>query len=166
MANIFGNGAANVLGIAGAAVDNIFGFGGNDTLNGFGGNDYLSGGTENDILRGGGGQDVLEGGSGFDRFDYDSVAQSQVGAGAFAGDFIVDFVGNLGAAGDQIDLSTIDANVNVAGNQAFVVGQLSYSATGILLADVIGGADLEIALVGTVGIPPLDIVGATNDIIL
>ncbi len=164
MANIFGNGAPNVLGIAGPAVDNIFGFGGNDTLIGLGGNDYLSGGTENDILRGGSGQDVLEGGSGFDRFDYDSVTQSP--AGALARDIIVDFVGNGGAAGDQIDLSTIDANVGMAGNQAFVTAQLSYSAGGILSVDVIGdpGAiDLQIELVGA---PPLDIVGATNDIIL
>ncbi len=160
MANIFGNNAGNLLGIASPNVDNIFGFGGNDILNGFAGNDYLSGGTENDILRGGGGQDVLEGGSGFDLFDFDSVTESPVGA---ARDIIVDFVGNGVNAGDKIDLSRIDADVIANGNQVFDPAQLSYSAGGIFTANVIGtAADLQIELVG---VPTLDIVGATNDII-
>jgi hypothetical protein len=46
-----------------------------------------------------------------------------------------------------IDLSTIDANVNIAGNQAFATSQLSYSG-GMLTTNVHGG-DLRILLIGS-----------------
>ena len=65
--------------------------------------------------------------------------------------------------------STIDANLNMSGNQAFNLNQLTYSG-GILTATVIGfgipgSLDLQIHLVGS---PPLDLAGPspTNDIIL
>lgn len=165
MANFFGNPGANVIAGAGF-IDNIFGFAGPDTLFGGGNEDVLYGGVGNDNLIGGGGEDVLVGGAGFDVFNYDTVLHSQVGAGAR--DIIVDFDGNGAAAGDRIDLSTIDADVSpgMGGDQDFTSAQLSYSANGILSVDVIGNpgaVDLQIALVGA---PFLDIVGATNDIIL
>ena len=61
-------------------------------------------------------------------------------------DIILDFSG-AGRDGDKIDLSTIDANLSIAGDQAFASDQLSF-ATGVLTGDVIGGPDLQIELTG------------------
>jgi hypothetical protein len=82
-------------------------------------------------------------------------------------DNIIGFNGNGGAAGDQIDLSTIDANLDAPGNQAFHLNQLTYSG-GILTATVIGfgipgSLDLQVRLVGS---PPLDLESGTNDVVL
>ncbi|SFF15883.1 hypothetical protein [Nitrosomonas sp. Nm166] len=164
MAIIFGTGGNDFL-TGGAARDIILGFGGADRLAGGAGGDVLVGGGGGDILTGGLGKDFLVGGAGFDRFDYNTVAQSPAGEGAR--DVILDFDGNGAAAGDFIDLSTIDANLNVGGNQAFTLAQLNYNAgTGILSVNVFGdpgAVDLQIELDDA---PPLDIVGVTNDIIL
>ena len=92
------------------------------------------GGLGNDLLVGGFGRDVMTGGGGFDRFDFNSVGESL--PGLFNRDVITDFVGNGILAGDVIDVSTIDANVFLLGNQAFRLyrgaaftapGQLRYS---------------------------------------
>jgi Ca2+-binding RTX toxin-like protein len=97
--------------------------GGNDILRGYGGNDLLYGGDGNDRLVGGLGYDVLVGGRGADIFDFDRVNDSHIvfdvcasGGGAPA------FEGAGVAGGDRIDLSGIDANTALAGNQAFVFG--------------------------------------------
>ncbi|MGF6230852.1 Ca2+-binding RTX toxin-like protein [Inquilinus ginsengisoli] len=100
---------------------------GANVLQGWGGNDALVGG-------GGGGKDTLIGGSGADRIDFMALGDSVVGANA---DVITDF--SHGQA-DRIDLTAIDANAAVAGNQAFsfigsglytgVAGQLRYSIVG------------------------------------
>ncbi|MFN6471699.1 MAG: calcium-binding protein [Nostoc sp. SerVER01] len=136
---INGNGLSNILsGLAGN--DTINGGGGNDTINGGTGNDTINGGTDNDRITGGGGTDVLTGGLGNDVFNYDSISESLPG---LLRDTINDFVGNGFGLGDQIDLSDIDANPFVAGNQAFsfigaaaftAVGQVSYIG-GILRAN-------------------------------
>lgn len=165
MAVILGNNANNVLN-GGALADIIIGRGGNDvllgnagddTLNGGGGidqlfggigSDYLNGETGNDLLTGGLGRDILIGGLGNDTFDYNAATDSLPGAANR--DVIIDFQGNGALAGDQIDLSTIDANVLVAGNQAFLPGQISYVG-GILSANIIGtvpATDLQIDLLG------------------
>lgn len=146
-----GNDVVNALGTN----DTIYGYSGNDILNGNGGNDKIYGHSNNDILKGGGGSDMLVGGTGSDTlvgglgadiFDYNSVNESPVGAGR---DKITDF---NWSEGDKIDLSAIDANVFLLGNQAFSDSQLSYdSTTHIFTANVHGGADLEIELVG--GVP-------------
>ena len=75
----------------------------------------------------------MTGGVGFDRFDFNFTVESPPPAGNH--DHITDFVGNGGSAGDVIDVSTIDANTNVAGNQAFggffaafTANSLSYNA--------------------------------------
>jgi len=134
--------------------DTIYGHSGDDTLAGNGGSDKIYGGSGNDVLKGGGGSDTLVGGSGSDTllgglgadvFDFNSVSESPAGAGR---DKITDF---SWTDGDKIDLSGIDANVFLAGNQAFSSSQLSYNtATHIFTADVAGGTDLEIELVGGV----------------
>ncbi|MBD2679030.1 MULTISPECIES: calcium-binding protein [Nostoc] len=132
--------------------DNINGGAGNDTLRGDGGNDNINGGAGNDRITGGNGTDVLTGGTGNDVFNYDSVSESLPG---LLRDVINDFVGNGVGLGDQLDLSDIDANPFLAGNQAFTfggafgVGSLRY-AGGILQGnlDLDASAEFEIRLVG------------------
>ncbi|RYY39488.1 MAG: hypothetical protein EOP59_12445, partial [Sphingomonadales bacterium] len=100
----------------------VYGGAANDSIIGGAGADTLGGGGGNDLLRGGLGADVLRGGSGNDMFDYDSVLDSRTGNI----DHILDF-----AAGDRIDLSTIDANANLGGEQAFAfIGSAAFSAAG------------------------------------
>jgi Ca2+-binding RTX toxin-like protein len=102
----------------------------NDTLNAAAGDDHLDGGAGNDILIGGLGKDTLTGGDGADTFVFKSIQDSAVGHE----DQIIDF---SSAQGDHIDLSAIDANTHVAGDEAFgyigsaafsdVAGQLRYA---------------------------------------
>lgn len=106
-------GAGSDIVRGGSGRDNFSGEAGNDFLIGFSNNDRLNGGAGNDVLDGGTGVDTLIGGAGADRFDYNLLAESGLGAGNR--DLIQDFQRGL----DRIDLSTIDANANLAGNQAF-----------------------------------------------
>ena len=93
----------------------LSGLGGNDTLNGGSGNDTLLGGDGLDILWGESGADTLTGGTGADTFAYAATNDSGVGVGLR--DVITDFLSGT----DRIDLSGIDANAAVAGNQAFTL---------------------------------------------
>jgi serralysin len=126
-----GNGSANALTGTGE-VDTLDGRGGNDTLSGLGGNDILIGGSGsdtllggagNDALRGDGGNDILNGGAGADRMTGGSgsdrfVWSAMEDLGTLAlGDVITDFRSGQ----DKLDLSAIDANLGVAGNQAFAL---------------------------------------------
>lgn len=129
-----GNAAANALfGMRGA--DTLSGGRGDDRLDGGTGADSLAGGTGDDTLIGGNGADtlfgsagpdVLQGGSGRDVFVFRGIADSPAEAGRF--DVLrpsrggAAFDGAGAAAGDLIDLSAIDANLTVAGDQAFVFG--------------------------------------------
>ncbi|MCC5662991.1 hypothetical protein LC653_03330, partial [Nostoc sp. CHAB 5784] len=144
---------------------NIDGGAGNDTINGGRGDDSLVGGFDNDILIGGAGTDRLTGGSGSDVFDFNSVSESQSG---LLRDVITDFVGNGSLPGDQINLSTIDANSTIGGNQAFTFigtgvfsapGQIRYSG-GILQASTDGdlSAEFEIQLAGAPQLVASDII--------
>ena len=147
--------------------DTLTGNAGNNVLSGGGGNDVLNGGSGNDTLIGGIGTDTLTGGLGNDLFDYNSVNESLVGAGR---DRIVGFSGNGALAGDRIDLTTIDANALVAGNQAFIfggpfmAGHLRYVG-GVLQGntDADAAAEFEIQLLGA---PALVVGGAGTDILL
>jgi Ca2+-binding RTX toxin-like protein len=98
-----GNNAANALN----------GGNGNDVLRGLAGNDTLLGGIGADRLVGGAGLDIMTGGANADLFDFDAV--SETGIAPSTRDQIEDFA----QGSDKIDLSTIDANTLVAGNQAF-----------------------------------------------
>ena len=80
----------------------LFGSGGNDTLSGGGGADTIVGGARTDNLAGRGGADV---------FRYDSASDSTAASWDLIGDFQVGV--------DKIDLSRIDADTTVAGDQAF-----------------------------------------------
>lgn len=92
-------------------IDKAYGGDGNDALFGGFGNDALSGGAGNDRLDGGSGLDTLTGGSGADTFIFTGPDLYPV-AGA---NLITDFV----SGSDRIDLSALDANTSVAGNQTF-----------------------------------------------
>ncbi|MDO9338402.1 MAG: hypothetical protein Q7T61_18570 [Caulobacter sp.] len=166
-----GNAQANTL-VGGAGVDTLDGGAGGDTLRGGAGNDALSGGDDNDklygetgddqlsggigidYLYGGAGSDTLNGGAGKDVFVYSALSDS---AGS-ARDTIQQF-----EAVDVVNLSAIDADVALSGDQGFsfigaaafsgVAGQLRYVVDGEgghLLADVNGdsSADLEILFTG------------------
>jgi Ca2+-binding RTX toxin-like protein len=91
--------------IGGNAVANV--------LDGSLGNDILRGGGGNDTLIGGDGADTVTGGAGADTFVFNNLSELGLGASA---DRIVDFTA---ASLDKIDLSQIDADANVAGDQAF-----------------------------------------------
>ncbi|HEX8483325.1 MAG TPA: Calx-beta domain-containing protein, partial [Allosphingosinicella sp.] len=85
------------------------------------GNDVLTGGSGADVIFGGLRGDTLTGGAGNDVFRYNNVAESN----STERDGIQDF-----NAGDLIDLSRIDANTLVAGDQAFnFVGNAAFSGT-------------------------------------
>jgi hypothetical protein len=141
----------------GSGNDNLAGLGGNDTLNGGSGADTFSGGTGNDNLIGGPGTDRLSGGTGADRFVFSATSESAVGD---AVDTIADF---SHAQSDRIDLSGIDANALIAGNQQFtfigtlnfhhVAGELHYTAgtSGVTISGDVNGdgvADFSVAAPG------------------
>lgn len=103
---------------------------GNDRLVGAGGNDILVGGAGNDTLEGGTGTDILSGNAGADVFLWRSL--SETGLTVSNADQIKDF---SRASGDRIHLAAIDANTELAGNQAFTfIGNQAFSAPGQIRA--------------------------------
>ena len=118
--------------LLGDALANEFhGNAGDDIIRGFAGNDKLYGDAGADKISSGLGRDVMYGGAGADTFIFNSLADSTL---AQAGrDFILDFT----HLSDKVDLSVIDSNALLAGNQAFayigtaaftgVAGQLHYA---------------------------------------
>jgi hypothetical protein len=135
----------------GAGDDRLYAKDGADKVHGGAGDDFLSGGKGNDLVQGGTGKDVLVGAEGADDFVFKSVAEAGKGDQR---DVIRDF---SHAQGDDIDLSGIDANTKVAGNQAFAfvgdkafsgkAGQIQYK-NGIVAGDVNGDkvADFHIEI--------------------
>jgi hypothetical protein len=94
---------------------------GNFRLFGGGGNDVLTGGAGADLIFGGLRGDTLTGGAGNDVFRYDNAAESN----STERDGIQDF-----NSGDVIDLSRMDANSVLAGDQAFnFIGSAAFSNT-------------------------------------
>ncbi|MBX9778507.1 MAG: hypothetical protein K2Y71_29385, partial [Xanthobacteraceae bacterium] len=84
----------------------------NDTILGGGGNNTLEGQGGNDIINGRGGADTLTGGAGNDTFAFSAASDSTTGTV----DIITDFKSQ---GSDLIDFSAIDADVNLANDQAF-----------------------------------------------
>lgn len=109
-----------------------------DTLTGDNANNLIEGGRGADVITGSLGADWLAGGSGADRFRYFTVAESPNSPNLC--DRILDF--NPAEANERIDVSAIDANSLLAGNQAFVwkglianplalaIGELGYTSGG------------------------------------
>jgi Ca2+-binding RTX toxin-like protein len=137
----------------GARANRLFGDVGHDDLYGEGGNDRLHGGAGFDFLVGGLGRDTLTGGADADIFAYGAVGESRRGGGR---DTITDF---RVWEGDVVDLSSIDANSRIAGNQSFdFIGQFGFSGdagelrviNGLMQGDINGDgrADFEVRLVG------------------
>jgi Ca2+-binding RTX toxin-like protein len=109
-----GGGAVNGTGNGGA--NRLTGGAGANLLSGLAGNDTLDGGAGADTLVGGAGADVLTGGAGADLFRFLALGDSSA---TLAGrDRILDF---SVADADRIDVSAIDADPTLAGDQAFVL---------------------------------------------
>ena len=153
----------NDLFIGTAGNDNLSGGAGNDILQGAGGDDVLNGGADVDILTGGLGLDNLIGGSGADTFVYLGLTDSPRGVGR---DIITDF---STVEGDKMDVSAIDANPVLAGDQAFTLVASFTGAAGQLVFDAAshvaqfdqngdGFADLEIQLTGVASVAASDFV--------
>ena len=98
--------------------------------------DVLDGCSGNDRLMGGGGGDQLRGGTGADHFVFLSINDSLTGAS----DLVLDYSGRIAMTtnsrgrpirgtgeGDKIDLSAIDANINLDGDQSFTLVELGFS---------------------------------------
>ena len=129
--------------------DYIYGYMGNEVYYGEAGNDTLLGHFGNDTLVGGAGADSLTGGDGFtgdveaDTYRYCAITES--GVGVALRDVITDFTHYI----DKIDLSAIDANITLPGNQAFEFrglggfnggGDVNYFVSG---ADIIVQVEIE-----------------------
>jgi serralysin len=162
----------------GAGDDRLYGETGNDRLDGEAGDDRLDGGDGNDCLVGGDGNDVLVGGAGDDRLyggPGDDRLFGNAGADLLVGgggqDMFVfrlfndstpgemDTIRDFASGVDTIDLRSIDANVYLAGDQAFdfiggaafgyTAGELSFRNE-ILSADINGDGipDFQVYLAG------------------
>lgn len=111
-----------------AGTDQFYGDAGNDQIFGRAGNDMLFGEDGNDVLQGGDGRDLLSGGSGNDSFVYAAVSGSPASRNETTLDRIEDFVHGQ----DRIDLSAIDADSSIAGDQAFNFTPGGFSGLGQL----------------------------------
>jgi Ca2+-binding RTX toxin-like protein len=170
---LFGSGNDTYDGTSGRIVDGkVFGGSGDDSLRGGtfaetfsgedgidsisagGGNDILNGGLGADKLNGGLGADRLTGESGQDQFIYSTIADSTVATSGL--DTILDF---KRTDGDRINLSPIDANTALSGNQAFkligtdafhkTAGELRYEIKGgdtFVYGDVNGDAKADFSI--------------------
>lgn len=181
--NIINGHGGNDRLIGGDGIDRLDGGAGNDVLTGLAGDDTLLGGDGDDQLIGNRGADHLTGGAGADRFIFGALFQSTPDAP----DLILDFSGKtvlttnsqgntvrMPGEGDKIDLSVLDANANLEGDQAFTLVQHGFSgvagqayssydaATGrtSLYLDVNGDAvaDMAIQLLGQVNLTGADFI--------
>jgi Ca2+-binding RTX toxin-like protein len=149
-----------------AGNDKITTLGGDDTITAGGGNDVLNAGTGNDSIYGGGGKDIMTGGAGSDMFIFKHLGEST----KLAGDTITDFTHGA----DKMDLSVIDANNKVSGNNAFTfldqhaftghAGELRVDHTDstktVVQADVNGDKviDFQVTLTGHVDLTTSDFI--------
>lgn len=150
-------GTGNTVGTGNLGDNALTGNSGANTLSGLGGNDTLAGGS---------GQDSLAGGAGADRFVFGAVGDSRP---AFF-DVIADFTSGM----DRIDLSVLDANATVAGQQDFsfigaaafgadATGQLRYVYDGSTLmlygsTDADAAPEFKVQVVGATAIGAGDLV--------
>lgn len=137
----------------GAGADRLYGGKGDDVLYGGAGRDLLLGGAGKDVLYGGAGRDTMTGGSGADTFVFNKIGESPVKK---ARDVITDFKSGT----DKIDLTAIDADSGVRGNQDFAFSMTAAAHSVwtvnsgkknlVVRADVDGDAraDFEILLQG------------------
>jgi Ca2+-binding RTX toxin-like protein len=123
MVRLTGTGAISVTGLS--SPETLVGNDAANTLNGMGGNDRLVGQGGNDVLIGGGGADTLAGLAGADVFRFAEVADSRTGAATR------DFINDMTRGEDRIDLSLIDADPDLGGDQAFAfLGAAAFTGAG------------------------------------
>jgi hypothetical protein len=130
-----------------SGIQGVIGSGAGDTFVGDGGPNWFQGGA---------GKDRGSGGAGRDLWDFDAAAHSPAGTGR-------DVIGDFAPGTDDLDLTGIDADATVAGDQAFrfvgtaglstrpgAVGFFSSGGNTIVRAstDADGTAELEIQLTG------------------
>ena len=130
--------------------DLVIGSNGANTLMGLAGSDELQGKSGNDVMVGGLGQDFLFGEGDADTFVFQKTADSSTVASAR--DIIFDF---SRSAGDRIDLSGIDADTTLRGNQAFeFIGAAAFTgeagearfSNGVLSVDVNGNGTADMTV--------------------
>jgi Ca2+-binding RTX toxin-like protein len=127
--------------------DKAWGSSAANVIHGRDGGDMLQGGAGDDTLIGGRDADKLKGGEGADRFVYTAIGDSRSGAADLIQDFATD---------DVVDLTQIDANTALDGDQAFVrvadfsgtAGEMTVrfdtgSRTTIVSLDVNGDAEAD-----------------------
>ena len=148
----------------GAGIDTIRGF---ERLIGSAFADVLSGSSAANVLTGGAGGDRMTGGAGADVFRFESLGDFGTGGSL---DRIVDF---SRTQADKIDLSGIDADTGLDGDQAFtligtaafsgIAGELRYTQTGNLFAvsgdtngDGIADFTFDVTAVGLPALLPTD----------
>ena len=129
-------GSANLTAQGNSGANNLQGNSGQNVLNGGAGNDTINGNDGEDIIIGGTGNDLLRGGLDADVF---LVLQGSVGQPVLESDQIFDF---STAEGDLIDLSTIDANSLLDGNQAFSLVSAFSKQAGQMTMSFAGGVTL------------------------
>jgi Ca2+-binding RTX toxin-like protein len=116
------NGTATTLPSSGAGVvedtlisiENVVGTSHGDRINGNEQVNNINGGDGADVIFGGGGADILTGGTGADVFLFTAASDLPTAAP-------VEQIRGFERGTDLIDLSGIDANANVGGNQAFTI---------------------------------------------
>jgi VCBS repeat-containing protein len=111
---------------------------GNDVLIGGNQGDVLNGGTGDDLMVGGAGKDTMTGGTGKDIFVFTATSDSATTSGN--ADVITDFVHGQ----DIIDLSAIDSNSGVAGDQAFTFNGTTPTARGVWFTETGGNTVISI----------------------
>ncbi len=127
----------NVAIAQGATIENARGGSGADRIVGNEVANQLVGNAGNDVLIGGGGADVLTGGSGSDIFVFTAIGDST----SNVRDRITDFATGV----DKIDLSAIDADLSLSGDQAFSqVAQFSGRAGQAVIASSNGTTSLSL----------------------
>jgi len=148
------NGEGDLNGSGTSAPEVLVGNPGRNILSGGGGADRIVAKAEDDTLIGGGGRDELVGDAGADTFVFQAVTDSLPGQAAR------DFINGFDRGSDRIDLSAIDADPQLAGDQAFrflgsgaftgAAGEVTYARYGanwvLVSADTNGdrAADLQI----------------------
>lgn len=181
---LHGDGGDDLLN-GGAGDDNLRGGSGDDELMGGAGRDQLHGGADadrliggngvdritgdlgEDFLLGGDGDDLLFGGAAADIFAIESIGESfafrRSDGVKGKGDVIADFESGI----DKIDLSAVDADIGLVGDQAFTfVGTAAFSGrsgelriddfgTRVLLSgDVDGDGQADFVITINSGLPP------------
>ena len=123
-------GSENLSGTGNSLNNKVTGNDGANLLDGGAGNDTLVGGGGGDILIGGAGHDTMAGGAGNDQFVFHN--------GDLGSDRITDFAPGR----DTIDLSTVDANTRLSGDQHFsFIGTHAFTHTaGELHYEQVSGA--------------------------